>query len=80
MKLSFYEREATQLNIVEAARQAEMTSQRFSRAVKILGIPVARSGRVVLVSRSAIDRVKKAFEQGKIRRGRPAKKEAASVS
>jgi hypothetical protein len=80
MKSSEYiERQSsTLLNLGEAARQAEMSTQRFRRALQRLKIPVERSGWMVLVRRSAIPKVQEAFKNGLIRRGRPTKKRRLS--
>jgi hypothetical protein len=64
------------LNIGAAARRARISGQRFRRAVKLLKIPVYRSGWSVMIEEKQIDRVKKAFVEGVIRRGRPPKKKA----
>lgn len=67
-------KKGSQLNIVEAARRAGMSSQRFSRAVRKLKIPITRSGdKIILVETSAIEAVKGALKSGVIRRGRPKK-------
>ena len=71
---NYKEKPLNLISISEAARRADIVSQRFRRAIKILGIPVSRSGWNVMVEPKAVDAVKAAFSKGVIRPGRPKKK------
>ena len=70
----YIERPSTKINIGEAARRAGLSGQRFRRAVKLLRIPIERSGWTVLIDEAQIKRVQKALTDGTITRGRPKKK------
>lgn len=70
----YTERPLALLNIGEAARRAKISGQRFRRAVKLLKIPIFRSGWSVLIEEKQVGRVLDAFKSGKIRQGRPKKK------
>lgn len=72
----YTEKPSTLLNIGEAARRAKIPSQRFRRAVKLLRVPIYRSGWTVLIEEKMVSKVRAALEAGLIRRGRPAKKKA----
>lgn len=72
--MRYTERPTQLVNIGAAARQAEISSARFRRAVKTLRIPVYRAGWLVLIEKESIARVKRAFKDREIVRGRPKKK------
>jgi hypothetical protein len=67
------------LTVSAAAKLADIKYTRFRKALQRLEIKVRRFGWVVLVPRSSIRVVKKAIRDGKIKRGRPAKKRAVLV-
>ena len=69
----YIERSLPLLNIGEAARRAKMSGPRFRRAVKLLQIPIYRSGWNVMIEEKQIRRVLEEFKKGTIRRGRPKK-------
>lgn len=60
--------------IADTARQLRMTIQRVQRAVGLLEIETHLFGSTTVIEKSAASRIRAAFNDGTIRRGRPAGK------
>lgn len=75
MNSGYIEKPLALLNIGAAARRAKMSGQRFRRAVKLLKIPVFRSGWSVMIEEKQIAKILSELKKGIIKPGRP-KKEA----
>ncbi len=58
------------LTLKEAAESIEISAQRMSRLLKILGVPVYQLGHTFLLDDSAIERVKKAMRDNEVTPGR----------
>ena len=61
------------MNLTAASRELGISIQRLSRHLKILKVPVTRSGYAVMVDRSAYARVRRALERNEVRSGRKKK-------
>jgi hypothetical protein len=75
VEMNYTEKPLSLLNIGEAARRAKMSGQRFRRAVKLLKVPVYRSGWSVMIEEKQIAKILSEIKRGAIKPGRP-KKEA----
>ena len=71
--MKYTEKPLSLLNIGEAARRAKISGQRFRRAVKLLKIPVFRSGWSVMIEEKQIAKILSELKKGTIKPGRPKK-------
>jgi hypothetical protein len=67
------ERARFPMNLTAASRELGISIQRLSRHLKILKVPVTRSGYAVMIDRGAYARVRRALERNEVRRGRKKK-------
>jgi DNA-binding transcriptional ArsR family regulator len=61
------------MNLSVASRELGISIQRLSRHLKILQVPVTRSGYAVLLDREGYARVRRALTKNEVRRGRKKK-------
>ncbi len=61
------------MNLTAASRELGISIQRLSRHLKILKVPVTRSGYAVMIDRNGFTRVERALENNEVRRGRKKK-------